>query len=128
MMQKTKLKMYEGMISENQRARTILVNREIVLIRYYFSNILFMYYYGPFQNASPIIEDIIARVNMHTNLPGDVTMLKMFTRERNRSNRLIPKEASEYPIIGVSGRYENNLSMQVVGGYTVCFCAGYFVK
>ena len=83
---------------ENQRARTILEMRVIVLIRYYFSNILFMYCCGPFQNASPVIAAIIARVNMQTNFPGDVTMLKMFITDKNSRSTLIPNEAKAYPI------------------------------
>ena len=87
-----------------------------------------MYCWGPFQNASPVIAAIIARVNMQTNFPGDVTMLKIFITDKNSSRTLIPKEAKAYPILGESGSKENNLSRYVEGGFTIYCYTGCLLK
>ncbi len=75
-----------------------------------------------------MIAAIIARVNIQTNFPGDVTMLNMFINDKNKRRMLIPNAAKEYPIYGESGRNENNLSRQVDGAFAICYYSGCLLK
>ena len=83
--------MYDEFTSENQRAKNMLANKVTVLTRNCFWKILFMYCYGPFQNASPARAKITARVKIKTNLAGLVTMEKMLKTARKSIKKLIPK-------------------------------------
>ena len=75
-----------------------------------------------------MIAEIIAKVKIQTNFPGDVTMLNIFINDKNKRRMLIPNAAKEYPIFGESGRYENNFSRQVVGTFTIYYYSGCLLK
>ena len=114
--QKNKLRMYDGLIKLNQRAKNMDAKSVTVLIRFCFSKILFIYAYGPFHWASPVIAAITAIVNIHTNLPGLVIIVKMFTRETNNKSAQIPKEMKAFDIIFSAGKWEKSLPRNPEGG------------
>ena len=110
----------------NQSAMNIEMNRVDVLIKYYFSNILFIYCYGPFHWANPTIAAMTAMVKMHTKLAGLVTMLKILVRLMRRSIPQIPNDINALVIIFSWGKWLNNFPRNPVGGWTYGTC--YFWK
>ena len=82
--------MYDSLISENHKAKIILINKTLVLIRFDFSNMRFIYAWGPFHKAKPVMAAIIAIVKIRTNLAGAVTMENTLTRATNKRRRQIP--------------------------------------
>ena len=90
---KIRLKMYDGYISENKSAKNILTIKVTVLTINYFWKILFIYCCGPFQNAKPTRAAMTARVKIHTNLAGLVTMVKILITLMKNIRNEIPNAA-----------------------------------
>ena len=97
----------------------MLPSNTTVFTRLTFSNILFIYCWGPFQKARPVRAAITAMVKMHTNLPGEVTIEKMFMRLMKSRRKQMPKEAKALVISFLFGKYEKIFSLVVRGRLTV---------
>ena len=103
------------MIKANQIERNIEENRTPVLSMFCFSNILFIYYCGPFQEARPTKRAITAIVKIITKKAGDVTIWKMLIRLTNNSKNEIPNATKPLLICFSDDKWLNNLARHPVG-------------
>ena len=97
----------------------MLLSKTTVFMRLTFSNILFMYCCGPFQKARPVKAAITAMVKMQTNLPGDVTIEKIFITLTKSRRKQMPKEAKALENSFLSDKREKIFSVVVRGRLSV---------
>lgn len=82
-----------------------------------------MYVCGPFQNASPQMHEITARVNTNTKDAGFNIISKILIKHTKSNKHIIPNEIAAFFMDLLSGKYENNLASRPAGG---CYAYYFF--